>query len=62
MSKPDTLADLSKARFAVVAAKRDLEKLEPADPGRHVAEALLRRARSRYARAVRAQEKARRGR
>jgi len=56
----DTLAELLEARLAVAAAERELQKLGPADHDRHAAEALLRRARSRYARAVQAQERARR--
>jgi len=52
MSKPDTLADLLAARLAVAAAERELEKLEPTDPGRRAAEALLGRACERYMQAM----------
>jgi hypothetical protein len=55
----DTLSDLMEARLTVAAAKRELDKLKRTDPARHAAEALLRRARQRYSRAVQAQERAR---
>jgi hypothetical protein len=60
MPDRNTLADLLEARLAVRTAERELQRLEPTDPARHAAEALLRRARSRYARAVQTQDRARR--
>jgi hypothetical protein len=55
----DTLADLFQARLAYGVAERELEKLKPADPGRHAAVAFLARVREGYARAVLAHERAR---
>jgi hypothetical protein len=51
-----TLADLREARLAVATAERRLKQLGPTSLGRPAAEAALKRARTRYARAVEAQE------
>jgi hypothetical protein len=56
MPDPDTLAELLEAHRGVRAAERDLEQLELTDPDRPAAEAALKQAQERYARAVQAQE------
>jgi hypothetical protein len=57
MSESDTLADLLEARLAVATAERRLEQLNRASLGRLTAEAALKRAQERYARALQEHER-----